>query len=123
MRRSYDGSIGGECGKCGEFYGVKSNRMDAGPDNLILKPRDEWDDPSENAVSFDFDADTPELHMHCPDCDVWTVWVFDTDEYVETGGADWSDPTEVYWIDGDRWGDSDNEPHRVALYPIKDGQQ
>jgi hypothetical protein len=118
MARGYSGSIGGECGKCGEFYGVESRRFDFGPDGLLFKARDDWEEEEEDRIaSFDDEEDQPELHMFCPDCRVWTVWVFDTQEYADTGGEGWPDPERVYWVSEEYWANNDEEYHRVAIYP------
>lgn len=112
----YRGSIGGECAKCGEFFGLKSNRFDLGPDGLVW-PDDDDSSLSGQAVDFDDSAETPELQQYCDSCDVWSVWVFDTEEYLETGGEGWPDPVKVYWVADEFWGKNGEEEHFVVVWP------
>jgi hypothetical protein len=107
-------SIGEYCGKCQEPFDMKANRFDCGPRGLMFPAETEWDDPS--PAQFDDIADTPEMQMHCDDCEVWTTWVFDTQEYLETGGEGWPDPIKVYWVSDEFWAKHGEEAHFVMLF-------
>lgn len=106
--------IGTVCGKCGETYGISATRFDVGPDDLMYPAKTEYDDPS--PVQFEDTADQPELHMYCKPCDVWTVWVFDTEAYVRTGGYEWPDPDRVYWVADEYWAKIGEEDHFNVVY-------
>jgi hypothetical protein len=116
MSKRYEGSIGGECGKCGELFGLKASRFDCGSDGLRFPPEDDWDDPEGTPVEFDDIADRPMMQQYCDECDVWTTWEFDTDDYLKTGGDGWPDPVLVYWVADEFWAKAGEEDHFVVIY-------